>query len=447
MAVDHWMTFGTFGEKDHFEYPKKGTYRGVIINANMAAYAPAGLAAFLLEKTAAETQYLIDPLTHAFQHDPGLISDSDGNPKASIKALADFYGDPIAGIVGKTPILPEHLEDEQVLTTFVQNCLDYQSSQVAGYMKVSESAKYLDVPGGELQPYALVAPYFFLTESTLDDWLPTNVSAARIALEHSVDKRCFGAVVIDQGILVNPEAIDRIVDSLGSLGLAGFLLWADNLNEQTASIAELHGLIELSRKLRGEDGKEVLNLHGGYFSILAAGNLGDGAMTGVAHGPEFGEYRGVVPVGGGIPISRYYVPKLHARIRYRDAAAMFTQLGALESAELFHERVCDCAQCKETLNGNAANFTEFGQGTVKNVRRKHGIVRIQFPTAEAKLICLRHYLQRKSREYMGASEIDRNGLLNNLKAGEIEYRSVAGPTGVSHLKTWRTVFGDKFKAV
>jgi hypothetical protein len=170
-------------------------------------------------------------------------------------------------------------------------------------------------------------------------------------------------------------------------------------------------------------------------------------MTGVAHGPEFGEYRGVVPVGGGIPISRYYVPKLHARIRYRDAAAMFTQLGALGSADAFHERVCNCAQCKATLNGNAANFTEFGKGTIKNVRRKHGIVRIQFPTAEAKLICLRHYLQRKSREYIGASEIDRSGLLNNLKAGEIEYRSVAGPTGVSHLKTWRTVFGDDSKAI
>lgn len=160
-----------------------------------------------------------------------------------------------------------------------------------------------------------------------------------------------------------------------------------------------------------------------------------------------GDLRTGTAAGGGIPISRYYVPKLHARIRYRDAAAMFTQLGALESAKVFHGRVCNCAQCKATLNGNAANFTEFGKGTIKNVRRKHGIVRIQFPTAEAKLICLRHYLQRKNREYIGASEIDRSGLLNNLKAGEIEYRSVAGPTGVSHLKTWRTVFGDDSKTI
>ncbi len=60
-----------FAEQNFFAYPTPDTYQGVIINANMAAYAPAGIAAFLLEKTAAKTRYVVDPLTHAFQHDPG----------------------------------------------------------------------------------------------------------------------------------------------------------------------------------------------------------------------------------------------------------------------------------------------------------------------------------------------------------------------------------------
>ncbi len=51
MNIDHWMIFSTFAEQVYFIYPTIETYKGVIINGNMATYAPDGLAAFLLEKT------------------------------------------------------------------------------------------------------------------------------------------------------------------------------------------------------------------------------------------------------------------------------------------------------------------------------------------------------------------------------------------------------------
>ena len=441
MPVDHWMTFGTFAEQDHFEYPQKGVYRGVIINANMAAYAPAGLAAFLLEKKAPNTKYLIDPLTHAFQHDPGLISDSEGSPKSSIKKLAEAYGPPISDIVGDRPLLPEYLADKKVFAMFVRKCVDFQSSQIANYMKVSDAAKYMENPDAELPPYASIAPYFYLTESTLDEWLPINVEAARLAVENLGGKPCFAAVVVSQGILLLPNVIDEIVGQLSAIPLSGYLLWADNLDEQSAASTELHGLLRLARGLRANGEREVINLHGGYFSILSAGALGENAMSGVAHGPEFGEFRSVVPVGGGIPISRYYIPNLHARVRYREALAMFQKMGYLQSSDSFHGNVCDCEQCVETIDGNPANFTRFGEGTAKSVRRKHGLVRIEFPTMDAKLRCLRHYLQRKYREYVASSDASRDVLLENLRKGEAEYRDVAGLSAVAHLKLWRRVFG------
>ena len=92
MPIDHWMMFGTFAEQRHFTYPTKDTYNGAIINGNMAAHAPDGLAVFLLEKTS-NLPYIIDPLTHAFQHDPEMICTGDGEPKSSIKALGDAFGD------------------------------------------------------------------------------------------------------------------------------------------------------------------------------------------------------------------------------------------------------------------------------------------------------------------------------------------------------------------
>src|SRR3972149_11265878 len=105
---DHWMQFGTFAQKDYFEFPETGTYKGVIINGNMAAHAPAGLAAFLLEKTQS-TSYIIDPLTHAFQHDPEVVKNNEGEPKASVRTLADAYGKPVCSSVGSAPLLPDDL--------------------------------------------------------------------------------------------------------------------------------------------------------------------------------------------------------------------------------------------------------------------------------------------------------------------------------------------------
>ncbi len=443
MSVDHWMTCSTFAEQDHFEYPKKGVYRGVIINGNMAAYAPAGLAAFLLEKTSNDTTYIIDPLTHAFQHDPGLIAGPNDKPKSSIQKMADAYGPPISEHVGNRPLLPEHFEDDDVFKKFVAKCINYQNCQLADQMKASDAAKYMSDPTAELPPHAVVAPYFYLTESTIDEWLPVNLRAAQLSIDHvEEDKKCFAGVVVSQGILLAPDAISDIVSGFSELRLDGYLLWVDNLDEQAAAGAELSGLLDLARGLRNEGKREVINLHGGYFSILAAGALGDSAMSGVAHGPEFGEFRSVVPVGGGIPISRYYIPKLHSRVRYREAAAMFRKRDWLKSADDFHENVCDCDECKNTLEGDSAKFILFGEATPKAVRRRHGIVTIEFPTQEAKLRCLRHYLQRKYREYAAASEAPRDVLLKNLKDGAAEYRELVGPSGIAHLKLWRSVFGD-----
>jgi hypothetical protein len=434
MSPDHWMMFSTFAEQGYFEYPKHGTYKGVIINANMAAHAPAGLAAFLLGKTGPSTKYVIDPLTHAFQHDPAVISDSEGAPKASIASLASQYGNPIERHVGKRPLLPDDIDDQGNLEKFVER-----------YMATSDLAKYLDDLSSELPPYALVAPYFFLTETTLDDWLHINARAAEIASVMAKDSKskCFAAIVVNQGVLVSDHAREEIYRAFSKIPLDGYFLWIDDLNEKAASGAELASLLKLAFSLRAEGTREVINLHGGYFSVLAGGKLGRSALSGVAHAPEFGEHRGVVPVGGGIPISRYYIPNLHSRIRYRDALAIFRTKGWLESVELFHANVCDCEECKETLGGDPANFTKFGESTARSVRRRHGIVRIEFPTSDAKKRCLRHYLQRKHREYKAAAEAPKEVLLGDLIKGEETFLDAVGLEGIAHLRLWRKVFSGE----
>ncbi len=437
MPVEHWMLFGTFAEQSYFEYPSKGTYRGIVINANMAAYAPSGLGAFLLERTAG-VRYVIDPLTHAFQHDPDAITDKHGELKPSVANLAEAYGEPVASLVGKRPVQPEDFEG-RALQGFVDRCLRFQASQLKTRMEDSKSAKYLDGQE-EFDPHALVAPYFYMTEGTLEDWLPINAQAAKIACQvRGSASQIWPSVVVSQGVVTSRECRQHVVDAYKDLPVSGFLLWVDDLDEQDASGAELRGLLDLASGLRQNGSRSVLNLHGGYFSVLAASALGGHALSGVAHGPEFGEHREVVPVGGGIPIARYYVPQLHSRVRYRDALRMFSAARWLTSAEVFHAEVCDCDECTRVLDGDPANFREFGEGTVKSVRRRHGIVRIEFPTGDTKLRCLRHYLQRKYREYVAAAAADEDVLLKNLELAESKFRDVGGLDTVAHLRLWRRV--------
>lgn len=447
MKVEHWMVFGTFAQQDYFEYPQKGTYDGVILNANMVAHAPAGLAAFLQEKRAGG-KYLIDPLTHAFQHDPSVISDKEGEPKAAIRKMADLYGPPIADLAGKRPIKPADLKTS--LENVVEKCAENQTEFLQAYMRQTDAAKYLE-DECEMPPYAFVAPYFYLTETTLDQWMPVNVRSLKIARK-VVDgmprtKKLFAAVVVSQGIVIDREAREKLIRGYEEADIDGIVIWIDNLDEIAAGGAELRGFMRLAAGLRAGGKREVINLHGGYFSVLAGGIAGNGAFSGVAHGPEFGEYRGVVPVGGGIPIARYYVPKLHARVKYRDAARMFQMMGWLKSAKAFHENVCDCEVCKSTLDGDAANFALFGEGTTKNVRRRHGIVRIDFPTRDTTQRCLKHYLQWKRREYISASKAaSRDLLLSELEEGAVGFEEAAGLDGVAHLRMWARVLNKVHEA-
>src|SRR5207248_8423947 len=134
--------FATFNEQRYFAYPKEGSYDGVVLNANMVAHAREGIAAFLMSKTEG-LPYLIDPLTHAFQHEPSAIRNKFENLKSSIRALADYYGAPVQDVAGKRPIIPADFADAKILDEFVGRCLDFQKESLSGKMSASEWNQYL----------------------------------------------------------------------------------------------------------------------------------------------------------------------------------------------------------------------------------------------------------------------------------------------------------------
>ena len=96
-----------------------------------------------------------------------------------------------------------------------------------------------------------------------------------------------------------------------------------------------------------------------FFSILSAGELGGQSMTGVAHGPEFGEYRSVVPVGGGIPIPKYYMRELHIRMMYESALRLIENMGWRSDAETYYKNVCGCKECRDVIKDDIGKLHAF----------------------------------------------------------------------------------------
>lgn len=438
MTVEHWMTFATFAEQGYFTYPNKDTYKGIVINANMVAHAPDGLAAFLLEKTGGPP-YIIDPVTHAFQHDTSAVKNSEGGVRKSILTLSQKYGSPVAEHVGSRPVTSSDFSDLSVFSDYVKRCVNFQRDSLSVVMETAPANKYLAQTSEEYRPSAVVAPYFYLDEVCLDEWLPINVAAANIAAEKADKLPVLAAVVVSKSVLINPAALNRIIESYSALPVAGYLVWIDELDEHAAGSVTLKALHSLAASLRQGGKRSVLNLHGGYFSILVGSAAGGNAFSGIAHGPEFGEVRSVVPVGGGIPIPRYYIPELHRRVKYREALQIFRAQGWLNDADAFHAHVCDCEECMTTLANDPANFTKFGASNAVTVRRKNGFVRLDYPTTEAKEHCLKHYLQRKYREFKAASSQSDQQLLEDLAVGYAKYRDLLGAEECGHLEIWRRI--------
>lgn len=439
MNLQHWMSFSTFKEQNYFIFPNSNSYFGVVFNGNMVAHAPAGLAAFLIEKTRVGFNYIIDPVTHAFQHDTKFIKNSNNELKSSIKNLANSYGDVINRLAGVRPITPGDLSEDEHKIDFVNNCLDFQRGIITKAIEENDSTKYFEEDMESNMPYAIVSPYFYLDDTNLDNWLPINYQLANLTIESKLEgEKVFVPIVLDPEILADSDTIDKVVEVYDDLENDGFLFWLSNFDETSVGRQDLQNMIEFCRKLRKHSTKELINLHGGYFSLLASSEVfGHPAFSGVTHGPEFGEYRDVVPVGGGIPISKYYIHHLHTRIRYRDAAQYFKTLGWLENSEEFHSNVCNCPECMRIINNNADNFTKYGETDDKVVMRNSIPVTLQYPTKETKVSCLKHYLYRKSFEYDYINNLtSKEEAISDLKIGYDTFKDFA-PSSVKHLARWK----------
>ena len=449
--LQHLVRYGIPAEHKYLLGEFLDTYDLLMLNATAVAYMPAAIASLITQK-ASRKPYFIDPQTHIFQHGAGAIETTSDKGKStikrSIKLIVEAYGEPIKSRVGqkRLAILPADFQDLKVRAGFCERVIRFQAEALNDALKRSDAAKYYrflerkkGTEVGSISPRYVVAPYFFLSHNTLADWLEINIACAGASIRAASKWKIPLAVqvVLSREVLTNQNLRETLKTQYTSRTRPEvFLVWVDAFSEQRASEDELVALVDLFRGL----GKTapVINLYGGFFSIAAARLGVIEELVGVTHGLEYGEDRPILPVGGGIPTAKFYLPVLHARLAFRDAVRAVRRLNGFKSAEDFHEKVCDCRECRRVIvKDPETEFAQYGETRPIAFSRRGATVVREFPLPETRDRSVRHYMWSKDREYR--AHISQEALLRELKRASSDLGGVLGLDSTKHCEIWARV--------
>ena len=450
IAGPHVVRYGTAADQKFLLDEFLDSYDELVINATMVAHMPAALASFLMTR-ALNKPYFIDPQTHGFQHDVTHLESSSesraGEIKRSVQKLLDAYGEPVKTVVGERheSLVPSDLLDHpRRLAGFCQRVVRFQEEAITGEADASDSSKYYDylkkkgkLAVGGFGPSVAVAPYFYMTAETVDDWLKVNTACAAHCKDLRTQAPLAVQVVIASELLTDRDQRSKLIREYTSSKVAPdlFLVWIDDFVEQEASEAELRGFVSLILGL----GKvaPVVNLYGGFLSVALSYCGVLEALVGVAHGLEYGESRGVVPIGGGVPVAKFYFPPLHMRLPSRQAVRAVRAVGGMASADEFHDKVCDCAECRKVIvKDPPKDFAEYGRTKPVAFTRRGIPTVMEYPLPETRNHSVRHYMWCKAKEYR-----DRRSLREVIKelSEARKLGRVPGLETVSHCRVWERV--------
>jgi hypothetical protein len=437
MNKNHFVRYGTAAEQKYMrEY--QHTYDGIAINGTILAHIPKAISAFMHKDV--NKKFFVDPMTHSFQHELDKITNSKGEIRSSIKKLIEVYGEPIDIILTKNRPIKKTDFNSGNKSSFVENVLNFQCQHITRNID-EEYRPYIDYNQNlRREPSFLIAPYFYLKQNSLDAWLGLNIELLDIAISKKRDfknKDVYAQMVIDKRLLIDTGKIDDLIRRYSIAD--GLLYWIDGLDETDANKDELKGIRNLINKYKQQNPtKLIISLYGGYFSELLLNN----GLYGIVHGLEYGETRDVVPVGGGIPLSKYYLPELRKRI---PAARMLSLLKFLkiDTAKKFHEEICNCKVCKQVVNSEIDDFNNFIKSKPEPITikyKKSGMVRqIYYPERESKELCLFHYLETKNAEIKRIKKEKKEALIKELNESFKKYIKYFSEDEINYLNLWAEV--------
>lgn len=465
----HILRYGTVAEKMHLE-KALGAYDYLSINGNTAAYVSNAISQFIVDKffSKPEKGFFIDPITYAFQSTSkvntiDLLYNKKKDTgekilKKSIEKLIEKYGGPVLKIKDGETISPKDFFAPNTFDIFCENVLNFQYRLIAQHIQDNDLGKYItyvsknDLP--QLHPKFLIAPYFYINADDIDvkEWIDLNIKFADKAISLSGENfnNCpiFAQLTINKNIFQDNELLLYIINEYNKLNLAGLTIWVDDLNEHEATADELYSFTMLLKNLKC---KTKYNMYGGYFSIMLT-HKEIGLLNGVSHGLEYGESRKVYPVGGGLPVSKYYFFPIHKRMDFTDSFYMLEGVGVINSSALdwgdtsrYYNQICKCDQCKTVLKSEMINFIEFESREFYDVKRKNQVLRRKKASSDTKQNCLYHYLLCKMREFKSIEKDKLEELNGNLLTQYDTFKRssvLLKDDNLEYLKIWNSILKD-----
>ena len=458
-ALKHLMRLGTHSEKKYFK-DFKNNYDAIIINANMIAHTVNSMSTFLgceLSKP-----FIIDPQTYAFQSYTHLLQQSKNKKelsnaklKKSFQALIDKYGDFLKDIIvnqKRSIKSSDFIGDENAfnLEDLCKNVLAYQQNTIVSETTTnSEYSEYIQYEIENcnennllsLKPEFLIAPYFYMTRNTYRNWIDINIESINKSKEIiNSESKIYAQIVMDKDILLDSEKINELCSKYINSVADGFLIWLDKFDEKDVSDLYLDKFIEFLKELKKTE-KPIYQIYGSYFSIILSKDI----LSGVCHGMEYGENRDVYPVGGGIPVSKFYYPALHKRLLYRDALDVLLRMDYLKDKDTYFGSVCNCRNCQEIINIPIEDFSKYGDVNSTTFKRKSGTrestVTMDYPTTDSKDLCLRHYLYNKIYEFKYVETHSYVECANELNNSYRQYYDLLGDN-IDYLNTWYNIISQ-----
>jgi hypothetical protein len=233
-------------------------------------------------------------------------------------------------------------------------------------------------------------------------------------------------------LLFDENFVNKITEAINKT--KGVFYWIDDFDETKATKEELKKLLNFVEKIT----VSKINLYGGYFSIL----LSYKGLNGVVHGLEYGESRDVVPVGGGIPVAKYYLPDIKKRLKAEDIIEILYAKN-IESNKKFHKQICNCQKCQELDGIDLVELIQSFLGIFATTKTfKHGKTLREYPITESKINSLYHYLFVKNEEFEDIKTKELNELLQQLEKAFEDYEMHFSDNFLDYLKVWQEVLSE-----
>ena len=430
----------------------KNDFDAVIFNATIVAYSGSAIADLV---SVHKNKYIIDPQTHILQHDVSAImsksrSNGEISIKKSVKKYLECLPDSILNIIerGRNLTISEIGEVADKLTEDVYN---FEVSYVNSFIKNKEYDKYLKYANIGPEPKVIIAPYFMLkkgmSSSECEEIISINQKCINkfISIQNSsdTDYPVAAQLVMDRELLKDGDIIKEIRYKYADLENEYIFIWVSDFSSWECDLEEKKGFNDLVYGLNSI-GKKPVMAYGGYDSIFLCNSELSARLYGVAQSVGYGETRSITPVGGGLPINKYYFGPLHLRMRFDEALSILINSGYFddskndaEHAKDYYRYICNCQQCQQLIQNDINNFSIYNESNPYTVHAKYGDIKRNRPTSDAMLVAAFHFLHRKKIEW---DEIEKKSL-SELKEELIDaYNMYGTEKQIKNIKEWCDIF-------